>query len=143
MNPWIILAAVLAIVGASVAGYAKGVQTERTEWTARIQQERADAAEQARKTEQQQQEKVNESLRKQNDKLAGINSRLAADIDRLRQRPERPADVPESPRPDCTGANGAELGGGHAIFLRRFAALAARYDAALETCYATIDAVRP
>lgn len=141
MNPWIVLAVVIAFVANGFYWDHNGYGRADTEWTARIQKERADASEKARKDERAQQEKVNEALRKQNETLAGINGRLATDIDRLRKRPERPAGVSEAPRADCTGANGAELGGIHAVFLRRYAALAARYDAALETCYATLDAV--
>lgn len=140
MNPWIVLAVVVAFVANGFYWDRNGYSRADTEWTARIETEQADASEKARKDERAQQEKVNEALRKQNETLAGINGRLAADIDRLRKRPERPADVPAAPRPDCTGANGAELGGSHAIFLRRYAAAAAQLDAALVACYQVIDA---
>lgn len=139
-------ALVAVIVGASVAGWTvRGTMADRdmARITENIAAQREQAATQARATERAQQENVNEALRAQSKALADINRRLAHDIDRLRQRPERPAGVPEAARPACEGANGAELGGGHAIFLARFAALAARYDAALATCYQTLDGVRP
>lgn len=143
LPPWAKIAAVAVLVVLSAAAgwkvrgaiAAKELATIRTD----IAKQREQAAVEARATERKQQEAINEALRKQNEKLAGINSRLAADIDRLRQRPERPAGVSEAPRPGCEGANGAELGGSHAIFLRRFAALAARYDAALSACYEALD----
>lgn len=137
--PWTVLAVVLSFACGALLGEWDGGKRVNQSWTAKISKEREEAATAARTIERDQQEKVNEALRKQNEKLAGINNRLSADIDKLRQRPERPSGVPEIPRIDCAGANGAELGGSHAIFLARFAALAAKYDEALAVCYATID----
>lgn len=138
---WWLLVVVLAFAGGATLGEWDGRDRADTAWTAQIEKKRADAFDAGRDIERSQQEKVNEALLAQNELLAGINGRLAADIDRLRQRPERPADLPEAPRADCAGANGAELGRSHAIFLTRFAARAARYDAALVACYATLDGV--
>lgn len=136
------IALAAAIVGAGIAGWSvRGTIAERDILAINnsILEQRVEAAQEAREDERNQQEIVNEALRKQHQTVAGINARLLDDLDRLRQRPERPAGVPEAPRADCAGANGAELGGSHAIFLRRYAAAAARCDAALEACYRVID----
>lgn len=140
-RPWWILAVVLALAVGAVLGERDGKARADTAWGARIEKNRAESFKAGRDIERKQQEKVNEALLKQNEALAGIHARLAADIDRLRRRPERPADLPATPRADCAGANGAELGASHAVFLARFAALAARYDAALVACYTTLDAL--
>jgi hypothetical protein len=74
--------------------------------------------------------------------IASTNRRLDAAIAGLRDRPDRPAGVSESPRASCTGANGPELARVNAEFLARFAAQAAEQDAALASCYASLDAAR-
>lgn len=142
MNPWLILAAVIALIGSFMAGEYRGTHIERTAWEARIEKERADAAEAARKVEHDQQEKVNATLRKQNETLAGVNAGLRRDLDGLRNRPERPADLPATPRPSCEGATGAELSRTDAEFLVRQAARADEQRAGLVACYEFIDALK-
>lgn len=137
------LAVAALVIGASGAAWtARGWKADRdiNEIRADLAEKREKAITDARQDERQQQEKVDAALRKNSELQAAINDRLLSDIDRLRQRPERPAGASQAPRANCTGANGAELGGSHAIFLARFAAGCARQDAALALCYAALDA---
>jgi hypothetical protein len=78
-----------------------------------------------------------------NEQLALVDRRLNAALGELRKRPDRPA--PGAPPRDtaaCAGATGAELAGGDAEFLTRYAADAARLQAAVETCQARYESVR-
>lgn len=142
LNPWLLLVAVIAIGGAFVAGDIHGHKSEATTWKANIEQARADASEEARTIEREQQRRVNDALQKQYWVVAGVRDDLLADLERLRDRPERS----ERPVPDTTGAtcetaNGAELAREYAEFLTRYAAKSAEQDAALEGCQAYADAV--
>lgn len=140
-NSWLILAVVLALGGTWLAGDWHGHKTERTTWEARIQKERADAAEQARAVEREQQKEITDAMAKQYWDQVAVADGLAADLERLRNRPERPAGVPQAPRADCQGANGAELSGADARFLAGLAARADRLRAALAACYSYADTV--
>jgi hypothetical protein len=139
VKQYIAIAAILALIGAFAGGEWHGRQSERAKWEARINKERAEASESARKQERAQQEQVNESLRKENERMASINAGLAADLDELRNRP--PRRVPETPGTSCEGATGAELSGPDAGFLAGLAARADRHRAALATCYEYADTV--
>lgn len=141
MNPWIILAAVLAFVGNGFYWNHHGHEAAGVEWTAKLEKARADATQIARADEQAKQQGVNDALRQQNEELASVNTRLERDLDRLRNRSERPAGVPSKPRPACAGANGPELARVHAEFLTRYAARAAEQDTDLAACYRVIDAM--
>ena len=133
MNQILIAGALMGIIGAFFYGqYTQRAISERV-----YQKELNQAIIVSRETERQEQEKTNHALQKQADKLVRINADLAHDIERLRKRPSR--SVPEAPRPACEGANGLELGSEHAVFLREYASLAAKQDAALETCYSIIQ----
>ena len=142
MNPWLILAGVLALAGSFVAGDLRGSHVTRVEMEHDIQQQQLEVAAQAAETSRTWQEALNARMAFDQQRVAAIDSRLSVATDELRKRPERSSNVPDNPRPTCTGANGAELGASHAIFLARFAASAARQDGALETCYALIDALK-
>ena len=142
-NPWIILAAIIALGGSWTLGNWHGHRTEATTWKARIEKERADAVTAALNIERKQQKAVNDALQKQNVDLRTINDRLAGDVERLRQRPERPARMPEAADTRCQGASGAELSRSDAQFLARLAARADRLRAALIACYAYADSIAP
>lgn len=143
MNPpTIALLLVIAFAIGGIGGELDGTRRANRNCEVRVlkiekdlAEQRVAAVENARTEERRQQEQVNEALREQHEKVLGINARLERDLERLRKRPERPASLPPTPRPACEGANGAELGASHAVFLRRFASLAAEYDAALAACY--------
>lgn len=139
MSPHLLLGAVLAIVGAFLAGDIHGHQSERATWQAKVEEARAEASESARHQEQVKQGKINEALRKENERMARINAGLADDIDELRNRP--PRRVPKTTGTSCEGATGAELSGSDAQFLAGLAARADRHRAALEACYEYADTV--
>jgi len=142
VNPWIILAVVLAFAGSFVAGDLRGARVKQLEIEHGLQEEKDKAAVKAKETEQQWRSVLEARIRYDQTRIAALDARLVAATDELRKRPERPIDLPAAARPACEGANGAELGASHAIFLARFAARAARQDGALETCYALIDSLK-
>lgn len=139
-NPWIILAIVLAIVGAAVGGEFHGRSIERTAWKAKVQNARADAAEAARAEERHKQGEVNRALQEQNDALAAVNAGLSHDIEQLRQRPDR-ASVSGPASASCKAATGAQLSREDAGFLVREAARADELRASLIACYSYADTV--
>jgi len=141
-NPWVLLAVGVAFVANGFYWDYHGHTAADTEWTARIQTERAEAAKSALTAERAAQKGVNDALRTQNETLGRVAARLRHDLDGLRDRPERPANLSETPRTDCQDANGAELAGSHAAFLARYAAAAAEQDAALSACYLAFDAIK-
>lgn len=124
------------------AGQDYGQTQERKAWESRINEERANAAADARQTERDQQAGVNDALRKQNRDLVGINAGLRIDLERLRKRPERSSGVPAGAGSTCTGASGADLSRGDAEFLVRLAARADRIRAALGACYEYADSLK-
>lgn len=142
LNPWMVLSVLLALLGCFVAGDLHGTKAERTAWEARIEKERADAANAARAEEHAQQEKANEVLEKQSADLRRINQRLLSDLGELRQRPGRAAGVSEAPRFACSGGTGAELSGPDAEFLAGEAARADEVRAGLVACYGFLDALK-
>lgn len=142
MNPWVILAVVLALTGSFVAGDLRGAHVKQLEIEHGLQEEKDKAVAAAKETEQQWRSALEARIRYDQTRIAALDARLIAATDELRKRPERPADLPAAARPACEGANGAELGASHAIFLARFAARAARQDGALATCYALIDSLK-
>lgn len=113
-----------------------GKNTERLAW----QTTTNDAVKQARKTEREQQEKVNAAIQKQFDDLASVHGQLIIDLDRLRNRPGR-ASLPTTARTECKGSTGAELSRQDAEFLTRLAARADEIRIALIACYDYADSV--
>lgn len=141
-NPYLALVVVLAFVGNGFYWNHHGGKVADTAWTARIEKERADAAVAARKTEAMWQGVVNETDKNWRAKNTVSDQRLRIALDSLRDRPERPEGVSETPRTNCAGANGAELGRSHGELLARYAARAKRQDNALAACYTILDKVR-
>ena len=142
MNPWMLLAVVLALVGAYAAGDWRGSHNTQVRMENDLKTQQLAATKQARETSEAWQEALNARIAYDHSRIAAVDARLSAATDELRKRPERSSNVPDNPRPTCTGANGAELGASHAIFLARFAASAAKQDGALASCYALIDALK-
>jgi hypothetical protein len=133
-----ILLVVLAGIGAWAHGYDAGKDKVQAKWDAAV----AEASKKLQ-AEKDRLRAAEDQLRKTHaEELASVNGRLDAALAGLRNRPPRPAGVPETPRASCQGANGPELAGVHAEFLARYAAQAAKQDAALAACYASIDAAR-
>lgn len=142
VNPWFLLGALAAVIGAYFAGEHRGTHAKDIEWQAKTYHELAESSQVARTQEQMWQGVVNGTVKNGQKRNAAIESRLAAVLDELRQRPERPEGVSENPRVECKGANGAELSGRHAGFLERLAARAEAQDGALADCYAILDALK-
>lgn len=98
----------------------------------------AQANEQARERERAVQEEVNQSKEIRDAEFEAINARLLSALGELRKRPVR---LPETARPACQGATGAELSGRDAEFLAGLAARADKLRAELDACHGWIDAV--
>lgn len=151
MNPWVLLAAGLAIAAAFGGGYYQGdthgkavVQQAWDREKATLAEEYAKNVQVQRDKEQAAQDAVNRLRQEKDRELRQINARATALADSLRHRPERPAEgsaVPEGPR-DCGGASGSQLARGDAEFLAGYAADAARLNAALNQCLASYNAIR-
>ena len=142
INPWVILGVLATAIGLLFGGYAWGNHASNTYWLGKIEKDKRQAIEQAINIERTNQGKANEIMRQQAAEQAAINNRLRTDLASLRSRSERPAAMPESARPACTGANGAELSRSDASFLVGEAARADEVRAGLAACYQVIDAVR-
>ena len=133
MNQAAIAGALMGLIGA----FFYGQYTQRAIDDRQYQVEMTKAIIVSRETERHEQKVVNDAIKKQLEREVKNSASLAIDVERLRKRPTR--SVPEAPRPACEGANGPELGGEYAIFLRQFAALATKQDAALEAWQEACD----
>ncbi len=141
-GPMMILAIVLAFVANGFYWHAKGSNGADQRWTAKINQERAEAEAKARATEHHWQQEANNAARLYQTQLAATRRNLDIALDSLRHRPERPASLPAAPRADCEGGTGAELFRADAEFLVREASRADDIRAGLQACYQVIDAVK-
>jgi hypothetical protein len=141
-NPMLILAVVLAFIANGFYWNAKGSNAADTRWTAKIEKERADSFKAAREIERNLQEKYDAVAKKQAARLADTRRNLDIALDGLRDRPERPAGMPEGARTGCAGGTGAELSRPDGEFLAREAARADGIRAGLEACYSVIDKVK-
>lgn len=135
------LAAVLILAITNAYSYVKGGRSADTRWTAKIQTERAEAEAAARATEHRHQEQANAIAKRHATEVSKIRGALDIALDSLRDRPERPAGLPDAGRPDCAGGTGAELSGADARFLAGEAARADEVRAGLQACYEHIDAM--
>jgi hypothetical protein len=135
-TPWALLTLIIAFILNGFYWNAHGSNAEHTRMVAKLESERAQALQKARDTETQWQEEVNEVTTKQAEKLAEVQHHLDVAIISLRDRPKRPATLPDTPRVECAGASGRELSREDAEFLAREAARADTIRAGLETCYA-------
>lgn len=152
MNPYFIVGAVIAVAVAGGTGYVKGtahgkmvVQAEWDQEKAKLALEYAAAQAAAREKEQQLQTQADQLREESNAKVKDINARTDKLIDSLRNRAERPAaqtGAVSSTAQSCSGASGKDLASGDAVFLARYAADAARLEAALDTCVRQYEAVR-
>lgn len=141
-NPMLILAVVVAFALNGFYWHAKGSNSADERWTAKITAERLAATEKARATEKSWQGAVNALTKHHQAQTAGVRRNLDLALNSLRNRPERPATLPQTARVGCEGANGPELAGEHARFLARYAALAAEQDAGLQACYTYADSLK-
>lgn len=151
MSPALYVAAgaVLVALAAGVAGYVTGrdhgAASVRQEWD----RDRAQRAEEtsrqqakAREREQSLQRQADARLKEKDREIAAVAGRAAALADSLRNRPEeRALPVPDAAGP-VVGCTGAGLARPDADFLVRYAADAARLQAALQQCRAGYQAAR-
>jgi hypothetical protein len=134
INPWLILAAIVALSASFVGGYTTGSSHKDKEWKLVI----ADQKDKARLKEQELQGAVDEITKQSKKRQDAIQRKLNDALDGLRNRPDR---LPEDSRSSCQGATGAELSRPDSTFLEGEAARADRLREALGTCYEYADKV--
>lgn len=153
MNPWVILAFVLALIGAYEAGEWRG----DTKGAARVQQawdkDKAAQAEQyakdqeaARAKEQELQAAADRIRKEKDEQIRNSEARATALANSLRNRPEQPAKDGSAAKgagagQAAAGCDGTGLYRSNAEFLAREAARANQLRAALKECYGRIDSV--
>jgi hypothetical protein len=151
MNPWVILAFVLAVGTAAGGGFYKGFSTGKAEVQQAWDKEKAEqyaayakGQEEARRREQEMQASADQLRKEKDAEIRNINARSLALANQLRDRPERPAQssTASGAARACSGATGAELAKGDGEFLAGYAADAARLQAALDQCVKQYNAVR-
>jgi hypothetical protein len=152
MNPWVILAFVLAVGAAAGGGYYKGNSAGKAEVKAEWAQEKAQqyaeyakGQEAARAREQEMQEAA-DKLRKEKDiEIKNLNARATALNNSLRDRQSRPAEGSGMSSASGTGQGGCtgkELYREDGEFLIRLAREADELRSALKQCYRQYEAVR-
>lgn len=134
MNPYIIIAVIIAVIGAAVAGYSKGRHDEYAAQQIEIMKKINDA----RVVENKLQGEIDALNQNHATALDDVNSRLADALERLRQRPAR---LPEATRAECKGTTGRELSSADAGFLERLAARAETLRQEVIRCYAYADTI--
>jgi len=151
MNPWLILAFVIAVGTAAGGGYYKGNNAGKAEIQQAWDREKAEqyaayakGQEEARRREQEMQAAADKLRREKDAEIKNINARAVALSNSLRDRQERPTQngSVSDPARSCTGATGKELARPDGEFLAGYAADAARLQAALDQCVKQYNAVR-
>jgi hypothetical protein len=152
MNPWLILAFVLAVGAAAGGGYYKGNSAGKSEVQQQWDKEKAEqyaayakGQEEARQREQALQADADKLRREKDAEVRNINARAAALANSLRERQARPADADSVSSASgvgsgaCTGKNLYREDG---EFLVRIAREADELRAALQQCYKQYQAIR-
>ena len=151
LNPWVILAFVLAVGAAAGGGYYKGNSAGKAEVQAEWAKEKAEQyaeyakGQEAARAREQEMQAAADKLRKEKDaQIKEINARATALTNSLRDRKERPAEsgTASGAARSCSGASGAELAKGDGEFLAGYSADAARLQAALDQCVKQYNAAR-
>jgi uncharacterized protein HemX len=152
MNPWLILAFVLAVGAAAGGGYYKGNSAGKSEVQQQWDKEKADqyaayakGQEEARQREQALQANADKLRRDKDAEIRNINARAAALTNSLRDRQTRPTEassVPSTTSVRPASCSGKELYREDGEFLVRLAAEADGLKAALDQCYRQYDAAR-
>jgi hypothetical protein len=152
MNPWLILAFVLAVGAAAGGGYYKGNSAGKSEVQQQWDKEKADqyaayakGQEEARQREQALQANADKLRRDKDAEIRNINARAAALTNSLRDRQTRPTEasaVSSASGARPTGCSGKELYREDGAFLVGLAAEADGLKAALDQCYRQYDAAR-
>ena len=141
-NPWALLVLLGAFVLNGFYWHAHGSNAEHARLMAKLKSQQVEALQHARDINAQWQSKVDTETKLQKAKFDDVQRHLDTVIISLRNRPSRSDSLPTTPRAACQDANGAELAREHGEFLAGYAAIAARQDAALSACYATLDGTR-
>jgi hypothetical protein len=152
MNPWLILAFVLAVGAAAGGGYYKGNSAGKAEVQQEWDKEKteqyaayAKGQEEARQREQALQASADKLRREKDAEVRNINARATALANSLRERQTRPADADSvssaasAGSGACTGKNLYREDG---EFLVRIAREADELRAALQQCYKQYQAIR-
>ena len=143
LNPWVILAFVLTLLGAYEGGHYTGKNQGRAEVQQKWDKEKAEqyaeyakGQEAARNKEREMQSDADRLRREKDAEIRNINARALALANSLRDRPDRPAQTGGMPDParSCSGASGAELASRDAIFLAGYSASAAKLQADYDQC---------
>lgn len=152
MNPWLILAFVLAVGAAAGGGYYKGNSAGKSEVQQQWDKEKAEqyaayakGQEEARQREQALQANADKLRRDKDVEIRNINARATALTNSLRDRQTRPTEtntVPSTASVRPAGCSGKELYREDGEFLVRLAAEADGLKAALDQCYRQYDAAR-
>ena len=152
MNPWLILAFVLAVGAAAGGGYYQGNQAGKAVIQQAWDKEKAEqyaayakGQEEARQREQALQANA-DKLRKEKDvEIKNVTARATALANSLRERPSRPAEgsaVSSTAGVGSGGCTGKELYREDGEFLVRIAKEADELRAALKQCYNQYEAIR-
>lgn len=154
MNPWVILAFVLAVGAAAGGGYYQGNTAGRAVIQQAWDKEKAEqyaayakGQEEARKREQEMQAAADKLRREKDAEIRDINARTTALANSLRDRPERPAKDGSLSGVAGTSENtewctGARLYRDYAEAFAREATRAAELQVELKTCYKNYESVR-
>lgn len=142
MNPYVILTIVAAFVLNGFYWNAHGSTAADTRWTAKIQQQRADAEVKAREQEHNWQGAIDAIVTTQDKKLRATSDALDIALASLRSRPLRPIGPTAPAAATCPCGTGAGLCQQDAEFLAREAARANDIRTGLAACYAVIDEVK-
>lgn len=152
MNPWLILAFVLAVGAAAGGGYYKGNSAGKSEVQQQWDKEKAEqyaayakGQEEARQREQALQADADKLRREKDAEVRNINARAAALANSLRERQARPADadsVSSAPGVGSGACTGKNLYREDGEFLVRIAREADELRAALQQCYKQYQAIR-
>lgn len=139
LNPkiWIAIALAAALAFSHFFVYRAGKAQVRTAWD---EQKLVDLAA-ARAKEQEWQAAADAQQKAKDEQISKINRRLVAALGELRNRPERPAVVPENSG-TCRSGTGAGLYRPDGEFLARLAARADAIAAERDACYTTVDKLR-
>jgi hypothetical protein len=133
---------VLAFVANGFFWNAKGANSADTRWTAKINQERAEATQAARETEKRWQGVVDETSKQYLARIVDQRRSLSVALNGLRDRSERPAADAKPAQADCPCGTGIGLCRPDAEFLVRESARADEIRAGLIACYEVIDGVK-
>lgn len=134
---WIAIAIAAALAFSHFFVYRAGKAQVRTAWD---EQKLVDLAA-ARAKEQEWQAAADAQQKAKDEQISKINRRLVAALGELRNRPERPAVLPENSS-TCRSGTGAGLYRPDSEFLSRLAARADTIASERDACYAVLDRLR-